>query len=119
MSKIYERCREARRRTGLSQEALALDLGVSRGAIAQWEMEEGTTPSVDNLIALARRSGLAFEYLATGRGPKIFGEPYRVEEERAVYAWAETPEDAELAKVVPKLSTQRRRALLAFIRAWA
>jgi transcriptional regulator with XRE-family HTH domain len=75
LSKLYERVREARRMTKLSQEALALDLEVSRSAVAQWEMAHGTSPSVENLIALARRSGLAFEYLATGRGTKVFGPP--------------------------------------------
>ncbi len=75
MSKLYERIREARRLTRLTQEALAGELGVSRSAVAQWEMAEGTAPSVENLIGLARRSGLQFEYLATGRGERVFGEP--------------------------------------------
>ncbi|MDV0439649.1 helix-turn-helix transcriptional regulator [Xanthomonas sacchari] len=74
-SKLYERVREARKLTGLTQEALALDLGVTRSAVAQWEMAEGTAPALEHLIALARRSGLHFEYLATGRGERVFGEP--------------------------------------------
>ena len=73
MSYLYERIREARSLTRLTQEALAGELGVSRSAIAQWEMAEGTAPSVENLIRLAQRSGLHFEYLATGRGDRSFG----------------------------------------------
>ncbi|MBB3797531.1 transcriptional regulator with XRE-family HTH domain [Xanthomonas arboricola] len=75
MSKLYERVREARALTKLTQEGLAGELGVTRSAVAQWEMAEGTAPSVDNLIGLARRSGMAFEYLATGRGERTFGPP--------------------------------------------
>lgn len=66
VSKLYERVREARSLTKLTQEALAGELGVTRSAVAQWEMAEGTAPSVDNLIGLAKRSGMTFEYLATG-----------------------------------------------------
>ncbi|HBK45541.1 MAG TPA: transcriptional regulator [Xanthomonadaceae bacterium] len=75
MSKLYERIREARRLTALTQEALAAELGVTRSAVAQWEMADGTAPSVENLIGLAQRSGLRFEYLATGRGERVFGPP--------------------------------------------
>ena len=75
MSKLYQRVREARKLVDLSQEELAGELEVSRSAVAQWEMTRGTAPSVENLIALARRSGMAFEYLTTGRGPKVQGAP--------------------------------------------
>lgn len=85
VSKLYERIREARRLTGMTQEMLAAELGISRSAVAQWEMSEGTAPSVENLIALAKRSGLAFEYLATGRGEASFGPPEAIAEEEASY----------------------------------
>lgn len=86
MSKLYERVREARALTKLTQEGLAGELGVTRSAVAQWEMAEGTAPSVDNLIGLARRSGMAFEYLATGRGERTFGPPVpTIAEEPAQY----------------------------------
>lgn len=75
MSKLSERVREARNLCSLTQEALASDLGVTRSAVAQWEMEQGTKPSVENLIALARRTGMAFEYLSTGRGKPDCGKP--------------------------------------------
>lgn len=61
--------------TWLFQQGLASELGVSRSALAQWEMAKGTSPSVEHLVALARRSGMSFEYLATGRGPKVHGAP--------------------------------------------
>lgn len=61
--------------TGLTQEVLAGELSVTRSAVAQWEMADGTAPSVENMIALAQRSGLCFEYLATGRGERVLGPP--------------------------------------------
>lgn len=102
MSKLYQRVREARKLTGLSQVALATDLGVTRSAVGQWEMAKGTAPSVENLIALAQRSGMAFEYLSTGRGTKIHGKPLS---------------DADIEKLNhPNLSPQQFRLLAAFDR---
>lgn len=98
VGKLYLRVREARRMTRLSQEALAGELAVSRGALAQWEIPGGTHPTVENLIALARRSGMAFEYLTTGRGPKVQGEPILIDES----------EDYR------SLSSQQKTLLLAF-----
>lgn len=100
MAKLYQRVREARKLTGLSQEQLAGEIGVSRGAVAQWEMVEGTSPSVENLIALAHRSGMAFEYLSTGRGLKIYGKPVlEMQDEPSQYQ---------------SLSAQQKRLLAAF-----
>jgi len=84
VAEMFARIREARRRAGVSQEEFAAQLGVSRGAVAQWEMEEGTSPSIKNLEQVAKISGLCFEWLGTGRGPKKFGEP-QIQEEEASY----------------------------------
>jgi len=62
------RIRIARRGVGLSQARLALELGVQRSAVSHWEAQRGK-PSVDNLRRLALRTGVQFEWLATGRGP--------------------------------------------------
>ncbi|MCI2262290.1 MULTISPECIES: helix-turn-helix transcriptional regulator [Xanthomonas] len=114
-SKLYERVREARKLTGLTQEALALDLGVTRSAVAQWEMAEGTAPAVEHLIALARRSGLSFEYLATGRGERVFGEPIAVDaaaigELRNQYQF--TDQHLRLLERFESLSPRQRAGLL-------
>lgn len=98
--KSYLRVREARQLTGLSQEQLAGELGVSRSALAQWEMADGTCPSVQNLIALAQRSGMAFEYLSTGRGVKIHGKP----------TWSLPGEPPQYQNLAP----QHKRLLAAF-----
>jgi len=113
LSALYHRVREARRLLGLSQESLAAELGVSRSAVAQWEHAAGTSPSVDHLSALARRSGMCFEYLATGRGPRILGEPM-VAEPAAEYD-ALTEQQKQLLERFRLLSPRQRRALLELI----
>lgn len=112
MKQLHQRIREARRLVGLSQEQFALDLGVSRGAVAQWEMVDGTSPTVDNLIAIARRTGMAFEYLATGRGEPMFGAPIPfVAEPQAEYRHI-TPQQQLLLERFESLSARQRSGLL-------
>ena len=53
----------------LTQAGLAKKIGVGPSAVAQWELPTGTSPTIDHLIAIALLSGVAFEWLATGRGP--------------------------------------------------
>jgi transcriptional regulator with XRE-family HTH domain len=113
VSRLHQRIREARELTGLSQEALAIDLGVSRSAVAQWEMYPGgTAPAVENLIALARRSGMGFEYLATGRGTRIADEPIvNVAEESAPYRRL-SEQQRRLLDCFESLSARQRAGLL-------
>ena len=49
---LGERIRELRKRAGLSQETLAVQLGVSRQAVTKWEMDQ-SAPSTENLLKLA------------------------------------------------------------------
>lgn len=115
MSKLYERIREARRRSNLTQEQLAGDIGVSRSAVAQWEMADGTAPSVENLIALAQRSGLCFEYLATGRGEPIYGEPAAKVAEEAQSYLPLSEQHRQLIAQFEKLTPRQRNGLLDLI----
>lgn len=62
------RIRVARQRAKLSQEALASLIGVTRGAVANWECSVGATPAFNRLEHLARVTEVSFEWLATGRG---------------------------------------------------
>ena len=113
-SKLYERVLEAPKLTGLTQEALALDLAVTRSAVAQWEMAAGGAPAVDHLIALAHRSGLTFEYLATGRGERVFGEPLSVAEDALHYRHL-SDQQARLLDGFETLSPRERAGLLDLI----
>jgi SOS-response transcriptional repressor LexA len=69
MAALGRRLVAAREARGISQADLARALGVSRSAAAQWESGL-TAPSTDNLAAAATEVGVAFEWLATGRGDR-------------------------------------------------
>lgn len=62
------RIRVARQRAGLSQQELASRLGISRGAVSNWENDGGTLPATERLQRIAVVTGVSFEWLATGRG---------------------------------------------------
>lgn len=65
--KTANRLRDLRRAHGLTQEALAGILGVSRQAVSKWE--QGTSsPDIDNLIALAKVYHVSLDELLTGTG---------------------------------------------------
>ena len=59
---IAGRLANRRKEAGLSQEALAERLGVTRQAVSKWERSE-SSPDTDNLIALARLYGVSLDDL--------------------------------------------------------
>ncbi len=67
------RIRHARRLAQLTQAALAEEIGIGASAVAQWELPNGTSPTVDHLEKIATVCGVAFEWLATGRGVIVSG----------------------------------------------
>lgn len=68
MRSLCNRIREARLLTDITRAELARRVGVKPSAAVQWEQEEGTAPSVRNLIKIATATNVSFEWLATGRG---------------------------------------------------
>jgi transcriptional regulator with XRE-family HTH domain len=68
MTRLARRIRKARLSTGMSQRELAIRLGVTRGAVANWESANATLPATERLQRIANTTGVAFEWLATGRG---------------------------------------------------
>ena len=66
---MAQRLVDRRKAAGLSQEALADKLGVSRQAVSKWERSE-SSPDTDNLIALAALYGVSLDEL-------LYGSPAR------------------------------------------
>ena len=60
--KFNEKLQKLRKEKGMSQEALADELGVSRQAVSKWE-SGASDPSTANLIALAKLFGTTPEEL--------------------------------------------------------
>lgn len=59
---LSEKLQNLRKAAGLSQEALAERLGVTRQAVSKWETGEGK-PDIDNLLPLAKLLGTTVDYL--------------------------------------------------------
>ncbi len=62
---MAQRLVDRRKAAGLSQEALAAQLGVSRQAVSKWERSE-SSPDTDNLIALAALYSVSLDELLYG-----------------------------------------------------
>ena len=77
-----------RKSSGLSQEALAEKLGISRQAVSKWERAEAS-PDTDNLILLARLYGVSLDDLL-----KTEDEIPMPEKETSSYTETETYGDA-------------------------
>lgn len=63
---LGERIKEYRQKVGLSQEALAEKINVSRQAITKWESNTGI-PDIDNLISLSKVMGISLDELVMGK----------------------------------------------------
>lgn len=59
---LGEKLKEARKQAGLSQEQLSEKLGISRSAVAKWEIDKGI-PDIENLKALSGLLGVSIDYL--------------------------------------------------------
>jgi transcriptional regulator with XRE-family HTH domain len=115
--RLKDRIRQARARAGFSKAELARRIGVSTSAVVQWERSGGTRPSARHLAALAECTGIAFEWLATGRGPTRVGiddGPPALDPA----AMAVTLFEERLLEVARKLPSHRHDALIEFLVAW-
>lgn len=56
---VSERITKWREWAGISKAELSRRVGVSSSAVAQWENDPGTTPTVDNLTAIAEACGIS------------------------------------------------------------
>ncbi len=97
MMTLGERIAQLRREAGLSQEALAERMGVSRQAVSKWEKSQ-SFPDTENLLALAALFGVSADELAglrRGEGqaeavsePEPAAEPERPSRHRPAWPWA-------------------------------
>lgn len=60
--KFQDKILQLRKKSGLSQEALAEKIGVSRQAVSKWETGEAV-PEISKLLLLARAFGVTTDYL--------------------------------------------------------
>ena len=82
---LGERIQTCRRRIGLSQEALAEQLGVSRQAVSKWEVD-AAQPELDKAVALSKVFGITTDQLLLG-GPSDPGPPTATAPEKREPRW--------------------------------
>ena len=113
---LKERIKQSRVTKGYSQNRLAELVGVSRSACCQWE-NGLSLPSVKNLATLARKLGVRFEWLATGRGRRFYDAHYdehmETGESLPVYS---AGKEHLLFEYYDKLNAEQKAALLEFMR---
>lgn len=64
------RLQQLRKANGYSQDVLAEKLGISRQAVSKWERAE-SSPSVDNLLDLAKLYGITVDEMLNTDGDKV------------------------------------------------
>ena len=77
--KLNEKIYYCRRKAGLSQDALAEAVGVSRQAISKWELGDAV-PETAKLPALAAALGVSIDWLLSEDGPEEDAGPDRAAE---------------------------------------
>ena len=70
---LGEQIQACRKKAGLSQEALAEKLGVSRQAVSRWELDSAL-PELDKVVAMARLFGVTTDQLL-GMEPPVQTAP--------------------------------------------
>lgn len=91
---LGNRLQRLRQRQGLSQDALAEKLGVSRQTVSKWERDEAV-PEVEKLLRLSELYGVSLDELVKGDAPESApqaesqgesqAEPAAVQRERPVW----------------------------------
>jgi len=117
LTRLDDRIRMARIRANLSKAELARRVGVSPSAVVQWEQPSGSGPSARHLATVAQCTGVAFEWLATGRGPVRVSEgdgPPAIDPTSI----AVTLFEERLLEAARKLPSPRHEALIEFLIAW-
>lgn len=66
---IAQRIQRLRKESGLSQEQLANEIGVSRQAVSKWESEQ-SVPDLDKIIALSEYFNVTTDYILKGKNSK-------------------------------------------------
>lgn len=108
------RIAQARRLLNLPKARFASLLGVHRSAVSRWESPfDAARPGTPALERIARVTGVCFEWLATGRGPKLPEAGTHTMHEPLHEDFARCENEGHLLKGFQDRAPTQRRALLA------
>lgn len=100
---IGDRIKRARRDAGLSQRALAKAIGVSFGAVGQWESHV-KTPGRDNVLAVAKETLVSVDWIL-GESP-----------DKNTGIYIADPTEIEVIRALRRLAPPQKQNLLQFLR---
>ncbi|OSI20417.1 helix-turn-helix transcriptional regulator [Neisseria dumasiana] len=115
---IGNRIKLARVARGKSQQWLAQEIGVRQTSVSAWE-RGFSDPTVDNMSRVSQVLNVNFEWLAKGTGTMegANDESATLAEPRTPYEIYST-EQRELMTLFEKLSKNKRKVLMDFVRGW-
>ena len=113
MNNIGQRIKLARYRRNRSQKWLAIELGITQTSVSDWERSQNS-PSLENLVALSLLLDVSFEWLGTGRGSMLIGNP-DIEYEAIPIIPPISPEWQETLPGIAELPQDQRDELRRFI----
>ncbi len=117
--KLSMRVRKARHQAGLSQQVLAERMGVTRGAVANWESAVAV-PAARRLARIANVTGVSYEWLATGRGAMLPELGFEDPKTPAIDAdFVDDPVERQLLDTFRMASMRARKAALDTLKASA
>ncbi len=117
--KLSMRVRKARHQAGLSQQVLAERMGVTRGAVANWESAVAV-PAARLLARIANVTGVSYEWLATGRGAMLPELGFEDPKTPAIDAdFVDDPVERQLLDTFRMASMRARKAALDTLKASA
>lgn len=117
--KLSMRVRKARHQAGLSQQVLAERMGVTRGAVANWESAVAV-PAARRLARIANVTGVSYEWLATGRGAMLPELGFEDPKTPAIDAdFVDDPVERQLLDTFRVASMRARKAALDTLKASA
>ena len=107
---LSERIKQLRKNRKYSQEQLARKLGLTQGAISQWETG-ATTPAADQLVSLAEVFNMSVDELLEHRNPDI-DDPWQLRERLRA-----DPDMRALFSAATKATPEHIRAVTATLKA--
>ena len=117
--KLSMRVRKARHQAGLSQQVLAERMGVTRGAVANWESAVAV-PAARRLARIANVTGVSYEWLATGREAMLPELGFEDPKTPAIDAdFVDDPVERQLLDTFRMASMRARKAALDTLKASA
>ncbi len=96
---VADKILKLRKEKGLSQEAFAEQLGVSRQSVSKWE-SGAAVPDTEKIISMSELFGVSTDYLLKGEEPELFCEEIKEEKEMTEKAVMSKEKKKNILKII-------------------